>query len=78
MKFIVRLLLNLFPRTFLIRTSLLFKPFFDIIFKGAKFTDPINNKSYSYFFPYGYNKQRKMLYVREHFHLRDIDYCGFI
>jgi SAM-dependent methyltransferase len=59
MKFIVRLLLNLFTRTFLIRTSLLFKPFFDIFFKGTKFTDPINNKSYSYFFPYGYNKQRK-------------------
>ena len=59
MKFIVRLLLNLFPRTFLIRTSLLFKPFFDLFFKGTKFTDPINNKSYSYFFPYGYNKQRK-------------------
>ena len=59
MKLIVRLLLNLFARTFLIRTSLLFKPFFDIFFKGTKFTDPINNKSYSYFFPYGYNKQRK-------------------
>ena len=59
MNYIVRLLLNLFPRTFLIRTSLLFKPFFDIFFKGTKFTDPINNKSYSYFFPYGYNKQRK-------------------
>ena len=59
MKLIVRLLLNLFTRTFLIRTSLLFKPFFDIFFKGTKFTDPINNKSYSYFFPYGYNKQRK-------------------
>ncbi len=59
MKLIVRLLLNLFTRTFLIRTSLLFKPFFDIFFKGTRFTDPINNKSYSYFFPYGYNKQRK-------------------
>lgn len=59
MNLIVRLLLNLFTRTFLIRTSLLFKPFFDIFFKGTKFTDPINNKSYSYFFPYGYNKQRK-------------------
>ena len=59
MKLIVRLLLNLFTRTFLIRTSLLFKPFFDIFFKGTKFSDPINNKSYSYFFPYGYNIQRK-------------------
>lgn len=59
MSLIVRLVLNLFTRTFLIRTSLLFKPFFDIFFKGTKFTDPINNKSYSYFFPYGYNKQRK-------------------
>ena len=59
MNFIVRLFLNFFPRTFLIRASLLFKPLFDIFFKGTKFTDPINNKSYSYFFPYGYNKQRK-------------------
>ena len=59
MNLLVRLLLNLFTRTFLIRTSLLLKPFFDIFFKGTKFTDPINNKSYSYFFPYGYNKQRK-------------------
>lgn len=59
MNLIVRLLLNLFKRTFLIRASLLFKPLFDIFFKGTKFTDPINNKSYSYFFPYGYNKQRK-------------------
>ena len=59
MKLIVRLFLNFFPRTFLIRASLLFKPLFDIFFKGTKFTDPINNKSYSYFFPYGYNKQRK-------------------
>ena len=59
MKLIVRLFLNFFPRTFLIRASLLIKPLFDIFFKGTKFTDPINNKSYSYFFPYGYNKQRK-------------------
>ena len=59
MKLIVRLFLNFFPRTFLIRASLLFNPLFDIFFKGTKFTDPINNKSYSYFFPYGYNKQRK-------------------
>ena len=59
MNFIVRLFLNFFPRTFLIRASLLFNPLFDIFFKGTKFTDPINNKSYSYFFPYGYNKQRK-------------------
>ena len=59
MKLIVRLFLNFFPRTFLIRASLLFKPLFDIFFKGTKFTDPINNKSYSYFFHYGYNKQRK-------------------
>ncbi len=59
MSLIVRLVLNLFTRTFLIRASLLFKPLFDIFFKGTKFTDPINNKSYSYFFPYGYNKQRK-------------------
>ena len=69
MNFIVRLLLNLLPRIFLIKTSLLLKPFFGIFFKGTKFTDPINNKSYSYFFPYGYNKQRKNALCPETFSL---------
>ena len=56
---IIKIILNLFSRKFLIKISLLLKPIFELIFKGNNFRDPINNKSYSYFFPYGYNKLRK-------------------
>ena len=56
---LVKIILNLFSRKFLIKTSLLLKPFLELILTGNKFHDPINNKSYSYFFPYGYNKLRK-------------------
>ena len=59
MQGIIKVILNLFSRKFLIKISLMLKPFFDLIFKGDRFVDPINNKSYSYFFPYGYNKLRK-------------------
>ena len=59
MQRIIKVVLNLFSRKFLIKISLILKPFFELIFKGDRFVDPINNKSYSYFFPYGYNKLRK-------------------
>ena len=59
MQGIIKVILNLFSRKFLIKISLILKPFFELIFKGDSFVDPINNKSYSYFFPYGYNKLRK-------------------
>ena len=59
MQRIIKIILNLFSRKFLIKISLLLKPIFELIFKGNNFRDPINNKSYSYFFPYGYNKLRK-------------------
>jgi len=59
MQRLVKIILNLFSRKFLIKTSLLLKPFLELILTGNKFHDPINNKSYSYFFPYGYNKLRK-------------------
>ena len=59
MQGIIKVILNLFSRKFLIKISLILKPFFELIFRGDRFVDPINNKSYSYFFPYGYNKLRK-------------------
>ena len=55
----IKFLLNNFPRSLLIRLSILFNPLFNFILKGTKFTDPINGKSYNKFFPYGYNNQRK-------------------
>ncbi len=55
----IKFLLNNCPRGLLIRLSILFSPLFNFILRGKKFTDPINGKSYSKFFSYGYNKQRK-------------------
>ena len=55
----IKFLLNNFPRSLLIRLSILFNPLLNFILKGTKFTDPINGKSYNKFFPYGYNNQRK-------------------
>lgn len=42
----------------LINMSMALRPFTDCYFKGKKFTDPINGKSYRKFLPYGYGKQR--------------------
>lgn len=55
MKSLVKFLLNFFPRTLLISISNSIKPILNFVFTGSRFRDPINNKSYSYFFPYGYN-----------------------
>lgn len=55
MKSLVKFLLNFFPRTLLISISNSIKPILNLVFTGSRFRDPINNKSYSYFFPYGYN-----------------------
>lgn len=51
-------LLNLFPRPLLIRLSRWVRPFLDLWFRGNRFTDPINKKSYRKFLPYGYVRQR--------------------
>jgi len=51
-------LLNLFPRPLLIRLSQWVRPFLDLWFRGNRFTDPINKKSYRKFLPYGYVRQR--------------------
>ena len=51
-------MINSFPRTFLIWISNFLNPLIDIIYRGNKFFDPINGKSYRKFLPYGYVKQR--------------------
>ena len=58
MKYIVKFLLNFFPRTLLISISNSIRPILNLVFSGSAYKDPINNKSYWYFFPYGYNKVR--------------------
>jgi predicted SAM-dependent methyltransferase len=54
-----KLILNLFPRTFLIRISFLFRPFLKIFYSGKKYKDPIDGSSFRKFLPYGYQKQRE-------------------
>ena len=54
----MRFLLAFIPRPILISLSIFFLPIIRIIYKGEKFTDPINGKSYSKFLPYGYQKVR--------------------
>lgn len=42
----------------LINLSIFLRPMIVLFFKGNKFTDPIDGKSYRNFLPYGYGKQR--------------------
>ncbi len=58
MKKLASLLLGLFPRPLLIRLSLFLRPLLYLFFKGNKYFDPIDGKSYRTFLPYGYNKAR--------------------
>jgi len=58
LNFIIKSLLNIIPRELLISVSILFRPFLDFFYRGSKFHDPINNKSYRKFLPYGYNNIR--------------------
>ena len=43
----------------LINLSIFLRPLIYFFFKGNKFTDPIDGKSYRKFLPYGYGKQRE-------------------
>ena len=58
MKKLFKLILNIIPRPLLIRLSYLARPIIALFLKGDKFTDPIDNKSFKSFLPYGYGKQR--------------------
>ena len=58
MSALFRFALRLFPRPLLIRVSQWLYPLLDYWYRGKRFTDPINGKSYRKFLPYGYQKQR--------------------
>ncbi|WP_298536132.1 class I SAM-dependent methyltransferase [uncultured Algibacter sp.] len=58
MKRLFKLLLNSIPRPLLIRLSYVIRPVLSFFLKGNKFTDPIDNKSFKTFLPYGYGSQR--------------------
>ena len=54
----MKLLLSILPRALLIRLSIFFLPIIKILYRGNKFTDPIDGRSYRKFLPYGYKKLR--------------------
>ena len=51
---IIKKILNTVPRPWLIKMSGLARPFIDIYYRGSRYIDPINGKSYRKFLPYGY------------------------
>ncbi|RSK42000.1 class I SAM-dependent methyltransferase [Mangrovimonas spongiae] len=58
MKKLFKILLNSIPRPILIRLSYVARPIVALALKGDNYTDPIDNKSFKTFLPYGYGKQR--------------------
>ena len=59
MKSLFKRILNIVPRTFLIRISYIVRPFLAFLLKGNTFTDPIDGNSFRSFLPYGYEVQRQ-------------------
>ena len=58
MKSLFSIILNLFPRPFLIRMSYWVSPLLSFLYKGNKYIDPIDGKKFRKLLPYGYGKQR--------------------
>ena len=56
---IFKIILNIVPRPLLIKLSYVARPFIAFYLKGNKYTDPIDNKSFRKFLPYGYQVQRQ-------------------
>jgi len=54
-----KLLLNTIPRGVLLKVSYWVRPLLVLWYKGKRYTDPIDGKSYRKFLPYGYQKQRQ-------------------
>ena len=50
--------LNTIPRPILLKASYWVRPIISFYFKGNKFTDPIDGKSFRKLLPYGYGEQR--------------------
>lgn len=59
MKNLFKFFLNKFPRPFLIKISYWVSPIIAFLYKGDRYTDPIDGKSYRSFLPYGYENPRE-------------------
>jgi len=58
---LLKTILNTIPRPLLIKLSTWGQPFLDIWYRGNRYTDPINGKSYRKFLPYGYVQMREQV-----------------
>ena len=58
MKKAFKFILNKIPRPILIRLSYLVRPIIAFVLKGSTYTDPIDQRSFRKFLPYGYGNQR--------------------
>lgn len=59
MQSIFKFFLNLLPRPVLIRLSIFLRPLIAFSLKGKKYVDPIDNRSFRKFLPYGYDVIRE-------------------
>ena len=59
MNSLVKIILNIIPRSILTRLSFLLKPLIKIYLCGNKYFDPIDGSSFRKFLPYGYNNVRE-------------------
>jgi len=55
----LKTILNTIPRPLLISISKWLRPILDLYYRGSRYTDPINGKSYRKFLPYGYAQVRE-------------------
>lgn len=59
MQKVFKFFLNLIPRPWLIALSYWVRPFLAFWYRGKRYTDPIDGKSYRKFLPYGYSRIRE-------------------
>jgi len=52
-------ILNTIPRPYLIKISYLVRPFLNFYYKGNRYEDPIDGKTFRKLLPYGYGQQRE-------------------
>ena len=56
---LIKTILNTLPRPWLIRVSYWVRPLLSFYYKGDRYTDPIDGRSFRTFLPYGYGKVRE-------------------
>lgn len=59
MKKVFKFFLNIIPRQLLIKFSYVLRPIFALWYRGNRYTDPIDGKSFRSFLPYGYEHPRE-------------------